>query len=216
MNERLSLHCLAGGAANHQPGRRRDVVMIGAAVKHISSGRTNGRFRRRSIRPGERGQTMVEMAVVLPIFLVFVFAIIEIGRAWGAKQTLTIAARDGARILAMPYGADPRYAYASEDEVKSAADAAVKASMNASGVPVIADTKINPVKITPGGDGIFNTADDEIVPYTNVTRGDRVGIQITHPFETPAPILLRMFDNVGGSPAQSAINMGVTCYTEHE
>jgi Flp pilus assembly protein TadG len=33
-------------------------------------------------RRRQRGQSMVEMAFVLPLFLALVFAIIEVGRAW--------------------------------------------------------------------------------------------------------------------------------------
>src|SRR5262245_50690073 len=75
---------------------------IDAPVKRLSSKRSQKCFLWSSIRPGrpgELGQAMAEIAFVLPLFLLFVFAIIEIGRAWGAKQGLTNAAREGARIL---------------------------------------------------------------------------------------------------------------------
>jgi hypothetical protein len=166
----------------------------------------------------EYGQTMAEMAFVLPLFLILVFAIIEIGRAWAAKQSLTIAAREGARILVLPYGAG--LTYNSESALQSAAIDAVRASMNSSGVPVTPSTQITLVRITPGNNGIYDgtppNGDDQIEPnYTGGKRGDRVGISIAYPFETPVPMLLRMFDS-GGSSAQSVINMGVTCYMDHE
>ena len=105
--------------------------------------------------------------------------------------------------------------------MRNAARAAVEASMNSSGTPVTASTKINPVRIKPGNDGIFNTPDDEVELYDSVlsppvTRGDRVGIQIRYRFDTPAPILLRMFDSGGGTPLPGVINMGATCYMSHE
>lgn len=190
--------------------------------QYISSGRINSRSRRCSIRSVECGQTLVEVALILPIFLVLVFAIIEIGRAWSAQQSLTLAAREGARILIMPYGPEPAYKYKSEEEVINAATDAVKASMNNSGTPAIDTiTNIIPIRIRPGDDGVFNTDDDERKVYyagisPPVVRGDRVGIYIKYEFETPAPILLRMFDNGGGSTAQSTINMGVICYMDHE
>jgi hypothetical protein len=60
-----------------------------------------------------------------------------------------------------------------------------------------------------------------IEPYTAglsppVTRGDRVGIFIRYKFETPAPILLRMYDSGGDPPTQGVINMSVVCYMDHE
>lgn len=181
-----------------------------------------------SVGAGERGQTMVEMALVLPLFLILVFAIIEMGRAWAAKQSLTIAAQEGARILLLPYGPKPPHSYDSEDAVKSAALDAVRDAMNGSGVPVTPATQIAVVRITPGPNGIYDgvtpQGDDVLEPnYSGGQRGDRVGIQITYPFETPVPMLLSMFANPhdpqgspGATPTQSAIKMSMTCYMDHE
>jgi Flp pilus assembly protein TadG len=46
----------------------------------------------------DRGAAAVEFALVLPLLLLILFGIIEFGRAWSVKQTLTDAAREGARI----------------------------------------------------------------------------------------------------------------------
>ncbi len=166
----------------------------------------------------ERGQSIVEMAFILPLFLAFVFSIIEIGRAWAAKHSLTIAAREGARILVLPYGAG--LTYTTEGEVQDAALKSVKESMNGSGTAVTADTQITFVKATPGNDGTFNTADDVVEQnYTGGNRGDRVGVRINHPFDTPLPIILGMFNNGSQTdlpPGGSRIVMGVTIYMDHE
>lgn len=45
----------------------------------------------------ERGQAMVEMALVLPILLLLVFGIIEFGRVYNSYLEVTNAAREGAR-----------------------------------------------------------------------------------------------------------------------
>jgi Flp pilus assembly protein TadG len=45
-----------------------------------------------------RGQSLVEFALVLPIFLVVVLGIFDLGRAVFAYNTLTNAAREGARL----------------------------------------------------------------------------------------------------------------------
>ena len=55
--------------------------------------RTLGRFGRRS-----RGQGLTEFALVIPIFLLLVVALFDLGRAVFAYNTLTNAAREGARI----------------------------------------------------------------------------------------------------------------------
>ena len=47
--------------------------------------------------PDERGQALAEFAIVLPLILFFIAAILEFGRAWNIKQAVTDAAREGAR-----------------------------------------------------------------------------------------------------------------------
>ncbi len=169
-------------------------------------------------RVAEMGQSMVEVAFLLPLFLGLVFAIIEIGRAWAAKQSLTIAAREGARVLVLPYGAG--LTYTSESDVQTAARNAVTSYLTSSGVPVGAGTQITIVRVSPGNDFVYGTPDDAIEPnYSQGKRGERVGIQITHGFESPLPLILGMFNNAGGQQGQSGaagINMGVACYMEHE
>jgi len=53
--------------------------------------------RRRSTR-SPRGQALVEMALVLPIFLLVMVALFDLGRAVFAYNTLTNAAREGVRL----------------------------------------------------------------------------------------------------------------------
>ena len=55
-------------------------------------------------RFGEKGQNLVEFAMVVPIFLILVFAIVDFGMGFHAWITVTNAAREGARIGAV--GAD--------------------------------------------------------------------------------------------------------------
>lgn len=45
----------------------------------------------------ESGAAMVEMAIVLPLLLLLVFGIIELGRLYNSQVTLTHAAREGIR-----------------------------------------------------------------------------------------------------------------------
>ena len=58
-----------------------------------TQGRASGKQKRR-----ERGQSLVETAVVLPILLLLVAAIVDFGRAFDAYIVLTNAAREGARF----------------------------------------------------------------------------------------------------------------------
>ena len=50
---------------------------------------------------GERGQGMVEFVLVLPIFLLLLFAIIDFGMGFHAWLTITNSAREGARLGAV-------------------------------------------------------------------------------------------------------------------
>jgi hypothetical protein len=71
---------------------------------------------RRSVnRRGERGQALAEFALVLPLVLLFIAGIIEMGRAWNIKQAVTDAAREGAR-----------YAVVQDDAIKSTDDVKAK------------------------------------------------------------------------------------------
>ncbi len=58
----------------------------------------------RGRRPDRRGQALVEFALTLPLLMLLLMGIVEIGRAWNMKQTLTDAAREGARLAVV---ADP-------------------------------------------------------------------------------------------------------------
>jgi Flp pilus assembly protein TadG len=51
---------------------------------------------------GDRGQSLVEFAISLPILLAIVIGIFEFGMAWNQRQVITNAAREGARVLALP------------------------------------------------------------------------------------------------------------------
>lgn len=57
-------------------------------------------------RAPDRGAAAVEAALVLPLLLMLVFSIIDIGRMINAQIKVTEAAREGARALAL--GADPQ------------------------------------------------------------------------------------------------------------
>ncbi len=50
----------------------------------------------------ERGSAMVETAIAIPILLVMMVGIFEVGRAYETWQVLTNAAREGARMSVTP------------------------------------------------------------------------------------------------------------------
>jgi hypothetical protein len=66
--------------------------------------------RRVSVQPA-RGQTLVEFALVIPIFLLILLGLFDVGRYVNMTSVLSQAARDGARVAAVEAGwigsADP-------------------------------------------------------------------------------------------------------------
>jgi Flp pilus assembly protein TadG len=53
------------------------------------------------LRGRDRGAAAVEFALILPLLLVLVFGITEFGRAYFVQTTLSGAARDGVRVMAL-------------------------------------------------------------------------------------------------------------------
>jgi Flp pilus assembly protein TadG len=50
---------------------------------------------------GERGAAVIEFALVLPILVLLVLGIMEFGRAYHVQTTISGAAREGARVMAL-------------------------------------------------------------------------------------------------------------------
>lgn len=55
---------------------------------------------RKSLINGKAGSATVEMALVLPLFLLLVFGVAEFGRAWMIINTMHHAAREAVRVAA--------------------------------------------------------------------------------------------------------------------
>lgn len=53
------------------------------------------------LRGRDRGAAAVEFALVLPLLVLLVFGIAEFGRAYHIQTTLSGAARDGVRVMAL-------------------------------------------------------------------------------------------------------------------
>src|SRR4051812_41723459 len=59
------------------------------------------RKRLRARLRGERGATVVEFALILPLLIVLVLGIAEFGHAFQVQGTLSAAAREGVRAMAL-------------------------------------------------------------------------------------------------------------------
>lgn len=98
-------------------------------------------------RNRERGSAMVEAAICIPLLLVLMVGIFEVGRAYETWQVLTNAAREGARVAVLPSGsvADTTALvreYMANGQLTKSATASVvineAASINVNGTPVSA------------------------------------------------------------------------------
>lgn len=56
----------------------------------------------RTVRRKRRAATVVEFAVVVPLLILLLFAIIEVGYTFMVRHSIATAAREGARAAAMP------------------------------------------------------------------------------------------------------------------
>lgn len=108
-----------------------------------------------------RGATLVEMALVAPIFFMVVLAIIEFGRAMMVSQMVTNAAREGARM------------------------ACIDGSSNATVKQRIQDFLQDAAAVAPGAETITITVDNANAgnEVANAVRGDACTIQIQVPFD---------------------------------
>ena len=121
------------------------MTLISAKLKRIARLRRNG----------EKGQSLVEFALVAPIFFLVLFAIIDFGMAFHAWITVTNSAREGAR-----FGAVRAPAADIEARVRDTADSLDDADLsvtvtNAEGDPgesVVVEVTYDYSLITPVGD----------------------------------------------------------------
>lgn len=52
-------------------------------------------------RPSERGAAAVEFAIVVPVLVMLLLGIVEFSRAYNAQASLSAAAREGVRVMAL-------------------------------------------------------------------------------------------------------------------
>lgn len=132
-------------------------------------------------RKTERGQSLVEFSFLLLPFLLITVGTIEIGRAWSVKQAVTNAAREGARILLLPYGVNQSCGEvncSSAESVQEAALTATRAFLTNAGVS--SDEPITEIKL------IRQRLDNGTITTEPLSGamlpGDQIGVQIRHQY----------------------------------
>ena len=119
-------------------------------------------------RKREDGQSLVEFALVVPIFLLVLFAIVDFGMAFHAWITVTNSAREGARV-----GAVRASSADIEQRVRDTATSLDQANLsvgitNAGGLPgesVVVDVSYDYSLMTPLAD-LLNMVSGGTIPDT--------------------------------------------------
>ena len=108
-------------------------------------------------RGRDRGAAAVEFALVLPLLVLLVFGIAEFGRAYNVQTTLSGAARDGVRVMAL-----------SNDKAAARASAkSAAASLNLTDAQIV----VGPTTCVVSGLGAASTATVTITyPMTFITK----------------------------------------------
>jgi len=106
----------------------------------------------------ERGQALLEFALVVPIFLVLVFGIVDFGMGLKAWITITNSAREGARIGAVG---------ASCDDIKQ------RAVYTSADLLTLSDVSVQNCQGDPGGSVVVSVAYDYeyITPLGSFVEG---------------------------------------------
>ena len=142
-------------------------------------------------RHRERGNALVETAIALPILLLMMVGIFEVGRAYETWQVLTNAAREGARASIIPSGdATTTEAlvrkYMTDGQLNAAASASVVVDRNA--VMVVNGTSMAATQVTvdyPFQFIMLQPVARLVVPGTNT--GDDITMRATAMMRNEAP-----------------------------
>jgi Flp pilus assembly protein TadG len=112
----------------------------------------------------ERGQTAVEFALVIPVMLLFLLGIFQIGITYYNNESLDTSARDGARAGAIHTGSTPL-------QISNFVDAAVRA--NAVGLNTATTTLVvsSFCWLPPA------------TAHTDCNQGDTIDVTVTYPWK---------------------------------
>jgi Flp pilus assembly protein TadG len=127
-------------------------------------------------RPRQRGDAIVELALLAPLLVLMLFGVLELGRVVDAWIVVNNAAREGARQAAMVYP---------DAATTSTAQTATLAYLTSGFAPRgdIAATSVPSVQLTT--DGVQVTAQADVQLYTPIFQS-LLGGQVVHVVATAA------------------------------
>ena len=167
-------------------------------------------------RPARRGQGMVEFTLLVPLFLIMLLGMIELGFAFNHQLTLQYATREGARI-----GADlvdgttgsctPAIAATVDATIIEAVDRILTSTGADSGLDndwiytatLVADVNGTPLNFKPGPTQTYSACNrSNQVGNTSPNVVDSLGISISYTYKLTTP-LAGALKLIGGSQASS-------------
>lgn len=132
---------------------------------------------RQSRRRRDRGQALVEVALVAPLFFALLFGLIDLGRVIWAVDVVGGAAREGARYASVHHGTPGATVRVTKDEIKAHALGFVVAG----GTSTAATVCFSPVTIASQTQGCSGDTD-----ASASARGGLVTVRV----ETHVPVFL--------------------------
>ncbi len=139
---------------------------------HIGTPSKSVRLRWRTRLASEQGAEIVEAAVVITVFLTLLIGVFWLARGYNVAETITRAAREGARFAVTPTCATCGNTYPTDAEVQSV----INASLLASSVDP-AQVQPNPITIQRGV--VLNPGE------TPLERGVVIGFNYPFQFQIP-------------------------------
>ena len=144
-------------------------------------------MKKRINRTDDRGATLVEFALVIPLLLLILFGIAEVGRFLAVKEAVNTASREAARYGSVtglsPTAAPPVPRYADCDGIREAArELAIIVNIEDADIAINYDdgTTGNIIETCPIG----MQADPD-----NIGFGDRIEVTVTTDFSSGIPLI---------------------------
>jgi Flp pilus assembly protein TadG len=106
-------------------------------------------------RSRQKGASATEFALILPVLILILFAIVELGIIFYNKAVITNASREGARV-GITYHPDPRLPYADIDAAVNNYTSSYLITFGADSGPQIVTTPSAPTEISSGQDVIVD------------------------------------------------------------
>jgi len=136
----------------------------------------------------DRGANLVEMALVLPLLLLLMMGVVDVGRAFYAYISLTNATREGAR-------------YASRNGLESSSEDVLRVVQRVQGEPAV---PLAPSEITATVEGLGRPVGQSVVVTSTLTyptfMGQLAGLE---PLTLRSRVEMRIFGIDNQTPTQT-------------